>query len=104
MAAAANPTAAPAPGDESGAAGNVPAATAASDDTRTGPNSTADGRGVFGGGVAVSAEPSRSAAEAPGVSTPAASMATAPEAWLLLVSLAAVVGGIGLIVIATRRG
>jgi hypothetical protein len=33
----------------------------------------------------------------------AASTATAPEAWLLLVSVAALVGGIGLIVIATRR-
>lgn len=104
MAAAANPTAAPALGDESGAAGNVPAATAASDDTQQGPKSTDDGRAVFGRGVAVSAEPSLAAAEAPGVSTFAASAASGPEASLLLVSVAALVGGIGLIVIATRRG
>jgi hypothetical protein len=103
-AAAANPTAASALGDESGAAGNVPAATAASDDTQPGPKSTDDGRAVFGGGVAMSPEPSLAAAEAPGVSTSAGSMATAPEAWLLLVSVVALVGGIGLIVIAIRRG
>jgi hypothetical protein len=103
MAAAANPTAAPAPGDESGAAGNAPAATAARDDTQLGPKASDTGSGVFGG-AAMSAEPSLAADEAPGVSRSAASTATAPEAWLLLVSVAALVGGIGLIVIATRRG
>jgi hypothetical protein len=104
MAAAANPTGAPAPGDEGRAAGIVPAATAASDDTQPGPKSTDDGRGVFAGGVAVSAAPSMAAAEAPGVSRSAASAATGLEAWLVLVSVVALVGGIGLIVIATRRG
>lgn len=104
MAAAANPTAAAAQGDESGAAGIIPAATTASDDTQPGPKGSDAGRGVFDGGVGVSAEPSLAAAEAPGVSRSAASTATGPEAWLLVVSVAALLGGIGLIVIATRRG
>jgi hypothetical protein len=104
MAAAANPTAAPAQGDESGISGIVPAATAATGGTEPGPKASDAVRGLAGAGPGASAEPTSVPPGAPGATFSNAVSQPAPATWLLVASVAALVAGVGLIVIATRRG
>jgi hypothetical protein len=111
QAALAAPTMAGAPADDGGAAGNVPAATtSAGEGTGFGAESSGGIRSVGGGRTgATSAAGSTSApastAKAAASANPS-SVSAGPNlaGWLFLTSAAALVGGIGLIVIATRRG
>lgn len=96
-------SAAPAQGYEGGAGGPVPAATTASGGTVLGPLATDPGR-VALSGTGASAGPSAEPPGAPGATKSSETPAPGPATWLLALSVAALVGGIGLIVVATRRG
>ncbi|HYK95196.1 MAG TPA: hypothetical protein VE011_04915 [Candidatus Dormibacteraeota bacterium] len=97
-------TAAPAPGGEGGAAGNVPAATSASGGTGPGPKSTDTSQDAYRGGAGASAGPYASTLGSTGSTAPSETPAPGPATWLLALSLVAIAGGVGLIVVATRRG
>jgi hypothetical protein len=105
MAAQDNASAAPAPGADGGAPGNVPLATkAASEGTALGAAATGAARGSAGGPPAASAAAASTAPPGPSTRTSSAAPEPEPATWLLVASVVALVGGIGLIVISTRRG
>jgi hypothetical protein len=105
MAAQDKATAAPAAGGDGGAAGDVPAATtAAGQGTEYGSSATGTTRGSAGGPPAASAAAASNVPPNAASGPTRAAQAPEPAAWLLVASIVALVGGIGLIVIATRRG
>jgi len=105
QAAVAGPTAAAAPADNGGAAGIVPAATkGAGDSIEFGAAATDRSRGLAGGGAGTATGPAATLDHASTANPSVVAEQPSPTMWLVLISGAALAGGLGLIVIATRRG